>query len=144
MRMPDVVVDASIAVKWVVAEERGQDARALLISWLAAGIQPVAPSWFTCEVANILHRKALAGDLSLADALDAYDDVLSFITILSANSADGKRGIHIARQIAQQQSYDAQYLALAERLGAEYWTDDRRFIASASGAFPQVRRLGGA
>lgn len=141
--MPDVVVDASIAVKWVVAEEGDQDARALLISWLSAGMQPVAPSWFTCEIANILHRKALAGDLSPIDALDAYDDILSFITILSENVADGKRGMHIARQIAQQQSYDAQYLALAERLGAEYWTDDRRFIASASGTFPQVKRLGG-
>lgn len=141
--MPDVVVDASIAVKWVVAEEGGQDARTLLVSWLAAGMQPVAPSWFTCEVANILHRKALAGDLSLADALDAYDDVLSFITILSENIADGKRGMYIAQQIAQQQSYDAQYLALAERLGAEYWTDDRRFVHAAAGTFPAVRRLGG-
>lgn len=139
--MPDVVVDASIAVKWVIAEEGGQDARALLIAWLAAGMQPVAPSWFTCEVANILYRKTLAGDLSFTDALDAYDDVLAFITILSENSTDGKRGMQIARQIAQQQSYDAQYLALAERLGAEYWTDDRRFVHAAAAAFPQVKHL---
>jgi len=142
--MPDVVVDASIAVKWVVEEEGDDDARALLQSWLAAGIQPVAPSWFTCEVANILYRKILAGDLAFADALDAYDDVRPFVAVLTENVADGKRGMQIAQQTSQQQSYDAQYLALAERLGAEYWTDDRRFVLSASGAFPQVKRLGSA
>lgn len=142
--MPDVVVDASIAVKWVIAEEGSQDARVLLGSWIAAGVQPVAPSWFICEVANILHRKALSDDLSFADAMDAYDDLLFFVTILSENIADGKRAIHIARQTAQRQSYDAQYLALAERLGTEYWTDDRRFAASASVSFPQVRKMEGA
>lgn len=140
--MLEVVVDASIAVKWVVAEEGAQDARALLGSWVAAGVEPVAPSWFACEVANILHRKALSGDLSFADAMDAYDDLLFFVTILPENIADGRRAMHIARQATQRQSYDAQYLALAERLGAEYWTDDRRFIAAVSGSFPQVKRLG--
>lgn len=140
--MPDVVVDASIAVKWVVAEVGDHDARALLQSWLAAGVQPVAPSWFICEVANILHRKVLVGDLSFAAALDAYDDLLQFIDIYAEKIADGRRSMQIARETHQQQSYDAQYLALAERLGAEYWTDDRRFIASASGMFPQVKQLG--
>ncbi|MDQ6907634.1 MAG: type II toxin-antitoxin system VapC family toxin [Chloroflexota bacterium] len=139
--MSDVVVDASIAVKWVVAEEGARDACALLQSWLAAGVQPVAPSWFTCEIANILHRKALTGDLSFADAVGAYDDLLLFVTILSENAADGKRSIAIARETNQQQSYDAQYLALAERLGTEYWTDDRRFVAAVSASFPQVKRL---
>lgn len=142
--MPDVVVDASIAVKWVIEEDGSEDARTLLQSWLTSGIQPVAPSWLTCEIANILYRKALAGDLSVADALDAYDDVLPFVIVRSENTADGRRGIQIAQQTNQQQSYDAQYLALAERLGAEYWTDDARFVASASGTFPQVRHLGSA
>ena len=140
--MPDVVVDASIALKWVVAEEGDGDARSLLQSWLAAGIQPVAPSWFICEIANILHRKALAGDLSFMDALDAYDDILAFTTILPESIADGRRSMHIAQQTAQRQSYDAQYLALAERLGAEYWTDDQRFVQAAAEAFPAVKRLG--
>lgn len=139
--MADVVVDASIAVKWVIEEEGSDAARALLRSWLTAGNQPVAPSWLTCEVANILYRKAMNGDVTFADALAAYDDLLPFVTILPEYTADGKRGMGIARQTAQQQSYDAQYLALAERLGAEYWTDDRRFVASVSEAFPQVKQL---
>lgn len=90
----------------------------------------------------ILYRKVLAGDLAFADALEAYEDILSFVTVLAENVSDGKRGMQIAQHVNQQQSYDAQYLALAERRGAEYWTDDGRFAASASDAYPQVKRLG--
>lgn len=55
--MSSVVVDASIAVKWVVEEPGSEDARALLETWLAADMQPVAPSWLACEVSNILYQK---------------------------------------------------------------------------------------
>jgi predicted nucleic acid-binding protein len=140
--MPDVVVDPSIVVQWVVEEDKSEDARALLEQWLEEGIQPVAPSWLTCELSNILYKKVLRGELSLADALDAYDDALPFIQVLAEDPRDGKRALSIAQETHQQQAYDAQYLALAERLGSEYWTDDRRFVIAASGAFPQVKQLG--
>ena len=140
--MPDVVVDASIVVEWVVEEDTSEEARALLERWLEEGVQPVAPSWLTCEIASILYKKVLRGELSLADAREAYDDVLPFIQILAEDPRDGKRSLSIAQEVNQQQAYDAQYLALAERLGSEYWTDDRRFVIAASGAFPQVKHLG--
>lgn len=143
MRMPNVVVDASIVVKWVIEEEGSADARTLLEDWLTADIQPVAPSWLICEVSNILYKKMLKGEIAFTDALAAFDDLLPFVTVLPENAADGKRALAIARQTHQQQAYDAQYLALAERLGAEYWTDDRRFVHAAAEAFPAVRRLGG-
>jgi predicted nucleic acid-binding protein len=55
--MPEVVVDASIVVQWVVEEDGSEDARALLERWLTEGIQPIAPSWLTCEIANILYKR---------------------------------------------------------------------------------------
>jgi predicted nucleic acid-binding protein len=142
MPMASVVVDASIVVQWVIEEPGSETARAHLEEWLEAGVQPIAPSWLTCEVANILYKKVLRGELSPADAGDAYDDVLPFLQILAEDAPDGKRALAIAQETGQQQAYDAQYLALAERLGVEYWTDDRRFVLAASGAFPQVKHLG--
>jgi len=35
-------------------------------------------------------------------------------------------------------TYDAHYLALAERLEAELWTADRRLYAAVQAAMPQV------
>ncbi len=53
-----VVVDASVACKWVLNEPETPQARALLAHWVAARLQPIAPSWFACEVANVLYRRA--------------------------------------------------------------------------------------
>jgi predicted nucleic acid-binding protein len=137
-----VVVDASIVVKWVVEEENSEDARTLLTGWLTADTQPVAPSWLTCEVANILHWKVLRRELTLEDAEEAYEDAVRFVTVLPENPADGKRALRIAYETGQKQAYDAQYLAFAEHLGVEYWTDDGRFVAAVAGTYPQVKRLG--
>ncbi len=139
--MNSVVVDASVAIKWVLEEEGSADALALLEAWLVADITPVAPSWLACEIATILHRRAADGKISHAGALDAYDDALLFVTTLPEQIADGRRALEIAHQTRQKQSYDAHYLALAERLGLEYWTDDGRFVAAVAGTFPQVKRL---
>ncbi len=43
---------------------------------------------------------------------------------------------------AQPTPYDCQYLALAERAGCEYWTNDARFVRGARPQFPHVRQLG--
>lgn len=139
--MNSVVVDASIAIKWVLEEEGSAEALALLKTWLVADITPVAPSWLACEIATILHRGVMDGRISHAAALDAYDDALLFVTALPEQIADGRRALEIAHQTRQTQSYNAHYLALAERLGLEYWTDDGRFVAAVAGTFPQVKRL---
>lgn len=39
-------------------------------------------------------------------------------------------------------TYDAQYIALAEQLGCEFWTDDRRLVRQVSATLPSVRWLG--
>ena len=49
-----VVVDASLAFKWLVKEERS-DAAAR--SWEGRGIRTVAPHFMPVEVANALHRR---------------------------------------------------------------------------------------
>lgn len=89
--MASVVVDASIVVQWVIEEAGSEQARTLLEEWLARGIEPVAPSWLACEVTNILYKKVLRGELSLADALDAFDDMLPFVHVLAEDHRDAKR-----------------------------------------------------
>ena len=59
-----VVIDASLAVKWLVNEVHTGKAFALARSWTKAGIQPVAPYLMLIEVANVLYRRALRGDIS--------------------------------------------------------------------------------
>ena len=52
-----VVVDASVATKWLVYEADTDRARALARSWARDGVQPVAPFLMPVEVANVLHQR---------------------------------------------------------------------------------------
>ena len=47
-----VVVDASLAFKWLVREERSEQARALSRSWANEGIRTAAPHLMPVEVAT--------------------------------------------------------------------------------------------
>ena len=59
-----LVVDASVAVKWLVAEDGSDAARALA----AGGDDLHAPRLMASEVANALWRKARLGEIERSDA----------------------------------------------------------------------------
>lgn len=61
--MRTIVVDASVAIKWVV-EEEGSDAAAAL-----ADQDLTAPSLLMVECANVLWVKARRGELTSSEAL---------------------------------------------------------------------------
>jgi predicted nucleic acid-binding protein len=52
--MIQVVVDASIAIKWVIPEVHQAEALSLIATWNADGVDVVVPGWFACEIANVL------------------------------------------------------------------------------------------
>ncbi len=138
-----VVVDASIACKWVLNEPGTPQARALLETWVTARLQPGAPSWFACEVANVVYRHARVGTITLTGAKAALNAVLGIVTLRDTPGSEAIRAMEIASIARQQTPYDACYLALAEREGCEYWTDDDRFARATAPYFAQVRHLGG-
>ena len=59
-----VVVDASVAFKWLVEEENSDKATALTRLWDDEGTHLAAPPLMPFEVANALHRRVVRGDLS--------------------------------------------------------------------------------
>lgn len=140
--MSDVVVDASLAVKWFLEEEQSIEARQLLREWEAARVRRVAPSWFACEVGNVLHRRLIRGQITLGRARIAVDLVLGQVVTVDVEPAITQRAIEFADRFDHGASYDAQYLALAEHLGCEVWTSDRRLWRSTGGELSWVRWLG--
>ena len=64
-----MVVDASLAFKWLVSEENSDRAQSNSRSWANNGIQAVEPYLMPVEVANALRRRVVRGELTVEDAV---------------------------------------------------------------------------
>jgi len=137
-----VVVDASLAVKWSLEEDYTTEALAQLAEWQAHSIQPIVPCWFPCEVANVLFQRMRRGELTFADSARILPDILAAVVVVEDDAALALRAVQIAETFGQRHSYDAQYVALAEREGCECWTADDRFRTALHGVIPRVRWIG--
>ena len=130
------VVDASLAIKWLVNEEDSDKALALSIGWGEMGVQIEAPHLMLAEVANALHRKVVDGQLSLHAAMLSLENLRALGIKFHDPENIHAGAVRLAGQLGQGAVYDSVYLALAERLDCELWTADRRFYRAAGSAFP--------
>ena len=133
-----VVVDASVALKWVLQEEYTAEALALRSRWQDAAELIIAPPIFKSEVTNVLHRRARREELTPDDARDLLDALLP--AVATADPAGlYRRALAMAVELTLHTVYDALYLALAESEGCEFWTADLPFVRSVRQQFPRVR-----
>jgi predicted nucleic acid-binding protein len=136
-----VVVDASLAFKWLLWEPQSEEAFTLLSSWDRQGIRPAAPHLLPFEVANALHRRVVRRELTVEAAADLIRGLLTSQVDLHETPDLHGRALDLASALKQGAAYDAHYLALAERLDCELWTADERFFRAASTASSNVRWL---
>ena len=136
-----VVVDASLAVKWVVPQKHTEHALALLDRWQVASERLIAPPIYRSEVTNVVHQYMRRGHLDRSEAADVLD---ALIDIVAIGEPEGlySRALTLANQTQQGSTYDSLYLALAEHEECEMWTADRRFVRGVQRQFTRVRWLG--
>ena len=137
-----VVVDASVAFKWLVEEENSDKATALTRLWDDEGVQLAAPPLMPFEVANALHRRVVKGELAVEVAADLMQDLMSLGVAFHATPNLHSKALELASRLMQGAVYDAHYLALAESLGCELWTADQKFYRAASSEVDNVRWIG--
>lgn len=116
-----VVVDAGVAIKWMIVEPYTAEARALRDDCVRRQISMIAPMLFGYETASILRRKVRDGQITDAAAKLALGDILRIVTLMPFDHTLTERALEIAASTAQKAAYDAQCLALAEREGAAFW-----------------------
>ena len=137
-----VVVDASLAFKWLVREEHTDKALAILREWQSEDVVPAAPHLLPFEVSNALHKRVTRGELSVEGAVDLIGNLLtSEIELHQPWNLHGK-ALETAGRFGQAAAYDAHYLALAESLDCELWTADEKFYRSVRQETGQVRWIG--
>jgi predicted nucleic acid-binding protein len=136
--VPWICIDASIVVPLVTRGPEGSPFTAAWRRWHEAGQKPAAPSLLIYEVASALHRYVHHNMLLPEEASDALEAALGLGIELRGNAELHRRALAMAAQLALPAAYDAHYLALAEGLGAEFYTADRRLHRAVSAALPWV------
>ena len=121
----EVVVDASVAVKWFVRDAGSERAIAILDD---VGLDLVAPDLFDLEVRNGLLKQSRLGALN--DAL--LDRALTELDAVMPRLVSSQPLLRLATDLARRAAhplYDCLYLALAERLDTTLVTADAAFVA---------------
>jgi len=123
--MNEVVVDASVVVKWFVQEEWSEEAGALKEDYAAGKVDLIAPSVMPFEVLNALRYSGAFNEYELIKAAEALEDFQITLYGLEGNYAKETVKLAMRRGIT---IYDASYIALAIVRRAILWTADEKLL----------------
>ena len=137
------VLDASVAVKWVVDESHSEAAAELLerpIRW-------IAPRLMLVEAAATLRRKVAQRELRATGAAGSLRALLDAVREGAIRLVEDEHVVDAALLLALELSHklpDCLYLALAEREGCELCTADRPLARLARARRVRVLAVGAA
>lgn len=138
-----VVVDASLALKWIIDEIDTPSAQMLLKHWLSQSIIVLAPNLLIYEVTNILYKRIRRDELTLERALDAFNLLMQINLNFEAikDKQLSVKALDFTVRYKLPATYDAHYLALADREQCDFWTADEHLYNSVKGQLLWVRLM---
>ena len=139
--MPDtMVVDCSVAAKWVLPEPDRGSAMRLFKSWESGEVTLIAPDLLLAEFASLLAKRSRRKQLSVGQAAQAFQ--------LMRRSAprlyDMRPRLALALEVSLQNHlslWDGVYVALALEHECPLVTADRRLTRSGAGRHPAIGLL---
>jgi predicted nucleic acid-binding protein len=127
----NIVIDANITVALFVNLPYSSQAEHLFRLWRQQDIELFAPALWPAEVISALRKVVTAGQMDSDDARLALASLERFpIQVIIPDAALMDSSLIWAERLDQAVAYDAQYIALAESLAAEFWTADQRLLRS--------------
>ena len=120
-----IVLDSSVALKWIFADEDGAEHAKRVRDEHISGINEIAvPTLFFYEIANVLATKV---KLSAEEALAAFELMSAFeFDVHDLDNSEYIEAMNLAIKL-KVSVYDASYHVLASRLGCHFLTVDRKF-----------------
>ena len=128
----DLVLDASIAIKWYVEEPRSDEA----LRFMSAAFRFHVPSFFMAECCNTIWKKvAQRKELSADTGQEILDDLLTYPRRVHDSDEIVPLAWDIALALGERKLaiYDFIYLALAVELDCRYVTADHVFYRALRG-----------
>lgn len=120
-----VVVDASVAAKWLISEPDSEIAAMLL----DGSFDLHAPRLLASEIGNMLWRKARKGSIDEYEAARLAAALLDMPLQWRDDERTCVEAVRIAVELGHP-AYDCMYLALALLIGTKVVTADKRFVSA--------------
>ena len=137
-----LVADSNIVLGAVLPVPYTDTARQLVEQWEKQNIRLAAPLLFRYEVVAVIRRYVHQKLISSDEALLRLEKLLAADIEYHLDGALLKRAFELATQFNRPTAYDSQYLAVAERLGCEFWTADEKLFNAVKDSLSWVRWLG--
>jgi predicted nucleic acid-binding protein len=138
-----LVIDASVALKWFLLDEKyGDRALDLLERFVRGELDLSAPSLMVYEVINglvIAQRKGRIAEEQVLTSISGFLNLgITFVDVAGLEA----RVLHFCR-VYNRSAYDASYLAVAEQDSVALVTGDERLYNSTKGKAAWVKWIGG-
>jgi predicted nucleic acid-binding protein len=134
-----VVIDASVAVEYLIASALTGSAQALVRTVIDGGVELWAPDLIYAESVSAFRKLTRLRAIGTAEGDQAVADLLR-LPITTTGTRDLMTRVWALRGAVT--PYDACYTALAEALGAPFVTADRRLVRSLDQAGARALYLG--
>ena len=135
-----MVVDASVVLRGFFPDEEGQaEAQALIRAYAQGEVELIAPTLLPYEVTNAILQAMRRDRIDLGTARD----ILAAFQALDipTSGVPWQRTLELAHT-HRRSAYDGAYLALAQEVGDELVTGDRRLYNAVKDQFPWVLWIG--
>ncbi len=136
----DLVIDASVAAKWIFEEPDAGRARALRNDAERGGFELMAPEILPAEIANVIWKRIIRGELDAKNAQSMFDQFSRICPVLIRLSNLVEAALALSIRF-RHSVYDNLYVALAIERGCGFVTADEKLFRLLSPSIPEVRLL---
>ena len=136
----NLVVDASVAVKWLVVEPETEKAEALLEVCRLGKYDPVAPELLVAEVGSVLCTRVRQGTMTAGQAEFQFDRFKRIRPILKPLLDLMGQALKLAL-VHRHSIYDCLYVALALEAQCDLVSADAKLFRTFSPSYPNVKLL---
>ncbi len=135
-----IVVDASVAAKWILEEADSDRAELILSSVKEKRLAMLAPEILAAEIANALWKAVWRDGMSTEDAEERYSEFVEVCPPLVRDSKLAAEALKLALRF-HRSVYDCLYVALAEQTPCEFVTADEKLYNAVEAQLPSIRLL---
>lgn len=136
----NLVIDASVAAKWLVAEPDADKALELLDQWGGGEVHILAPATLPLEIASVLWKRAIRNLLPAERVLALYAQFRRTCPRLVPLDSLVELAFRLALDY-RHSVYDSLYVVLAMESDCNLLTADEKLYRAFAPSFPQIRLL---